>query len=114
MEMYFFNRSAMCVTLRFRNQPVDFHDISAHLVRNIQRSDNCFYVCKIPVYMVVTMCMIMMMVMAVPMLMVVVMAVAVLMLMVVIMAVAVPVLMVVVMAVPVLMRMLVGMTGCTD
>ena len=92
----------MCVTLRFRNQPVDFHDISAHLVRNIQRSDNCFYVCKIPVYMVVTMCMIMMMVMAVPMLMVVVMAVA------------VPVLMVVVMAVPVLMRMLVGMTGCTD
>ena len=102
MEMYFFYRSAMCVTLRFRNQPVDFHDISAHLIGNIQRSDNSFYVCEISVYMVVAMCMIMMMVMAVPMLMVVVMAVAVLMLMVVIMAVAVP------------MRMLVVMTGCTD
>lgn len=112
MEMYFFNRSAMCVTLRFRNQPVDFHDISAHLVRNIQHSDNCFYVCKIPVYMVVTMCMIMMMVMAVlmRMLVTVIMAVAVLMLMVVVMA----VLMVVVMAVAVLMRVLVVMTGCTD
>lgn len=112
MEMYFFNRSAMCVTLRFRNQPVDFHDISAHLIGNIQRSDNSFYVCEISVYMVVAMCMIMMMVMAVPMLMVVVMAVAVRMLMV--MAVAVLMLMVVIMAVAVPMRMLVVMTGCTD